>query len=256
MYYIIFDLEFNQDFHSLSLPAERASQCPYEIIQIGAVKIDEGFHTVAVFNRHIKSTIYLQVSPLITDLTGITTDQLQFARPFQEVYQDFIEFICERTSVFCVWGMSDMKELYRNTEFHNLNRKSLPELFINLQPYTSSHLNLPQKKLLSLSSAVESLNITTPYPFHNALNDALYTAEIFKRIMNPKITPKIYNPVASPAPYKSRQPKKVIDFERLLQQFEKMFARELSSEEQDMIKLAYQMGRTNQFINVAGKQDP
>jgi DNA polymerase III epsilon subunit-like protein len=255
MYYIIFDLEFNQDFHSLGLPEEKVSQCPFEIIQIGAVKIEEGFHTVSVFNRFIKPTIYLQVSPLITDLTGITTDQLQSERPFYEVFQDYIEFICEQTSVFCVWGMSDMKELYRNVAFHKLNRKSLPDLFINLQPYTSSHLHLPAKKLLSLSSAVESLNITTAYPFHNALNDALYTAEIFKKIMNPMIKPKIYNPLASPAAVKPRQPKKVIDFERLLQQFEKMFARELSSEEQDMIKLAYQMGRTNQFINIINRQD-
>ena len=41
--------------------------------------------------------------------------------------------------------------------------------------------------------------------------------------------------------------KKKIYTEQLFAQFEKMYNRKLSSQEKDMIKLAYIMGKTNQF---------
>ncbi len=38
-----------------------------------------------------------------------------------------------------------------------------------------------------------------------------------------------------------------IDFVSLIKQFEKMFNREMTKEEKSIIKLAYIMGKTNQF---------
>lgn len=246
MNYIVFDLEFNQDLNSLQVSDENAAKCPFEIIQIGAVKLDSDFHTAGTFNRYIKPSIYLQVNPFITELTGISTDQLLSEETFPEVLDEFIKFIGEDAFTTVIWGMSDMKELYRNADYHRLDKKSLPEMFINLQPYVSTFLNDSPKKLPKLQTAVETFNITTPYSYHNALHDAYYTAEILKKIYNPAILPKRYSP--NYVTIRPRQPKKVIDFERLLQQFEKMYARELSVEEQDMIKLAYKMGRTQQFL--------
>ena len=246
MNYIVFDLEFNQDLPSLCLPDETVTLCPYEIIQIGAIKIDSAFHTIATFNRHIKPAIYMQVSTFVTELTGISTEQLLSAATFPKVFNDYIDFIGEEPSVFCVWGTSDMKELHRNVKFHKLDNKRIPEMFINLQPYVSTYLNISNKKLFNLKAAVEELNILTPHQFHNAFYDAFYTAEIFKKIYSPIIQPQRYSP--DYVFIRPRQPKKVIDFEKLLQQFEKMYNRNLSEEEKDMIKLAYKMGRTNQFI--------
>lgn len=246
MYYIIFDLEFNQDFSSLQDVNRNRSQYPFEIIQIGAIKLDLKFNTIATFNRYIKPTIYTKISPFITELTGITNEQLQLEKPFSEIYNEYIEFINDPESYFCIWGMSDIKELYKNVEYHQLNLKLLPKLFINIQPYVSLHLNLPEKHLLRLQKAVELLNLAITYPFHNALYDAYYTAEIFKKIYNSSFQLRLYDP--SYVVIKQRQPKRVMDTDKLLQQFEKMYARKLSEEEQEMIQLAYKMGRTQQFL--------
>ncbi len=246
MHYIVFDLEFNQDLPSLCLPDETVNLCPYEIIQIGAIKTDSAFQTLATFNRYIKPAIYMQVSTFVTDLTGIRTEQLLSESTFPKVFNDYIDFIGEEDSIFCVWGTSDMKELHRNVRFHKLDKKQIPDMFINLQPYVSTYLNISNKKLLNLKAAVEELNIVTPYQFHNAFYDAFYTTEILKKINSSAIQPKHYSPDS--VSFRPRQPKKVIDFEKLLQQFEKMYRRSLSEEEKDMIQLAYKMGRTNQFI--------
>lgn len=246
MNYIIFDLEFNRDLSSLLSTGKSPSQYPYEIIQIGAIKFDIDLNAVATFNRYVKPAIYSQISALVTDLTGITSAGLLSEEEFPDIFNEFIEFIGGDNAVFCTWGMSDMKELFKNVEYHKLDKKRLPVMYINLQPYVTTYLHLHQKKLLNLKAAVEALNILMPYDFHNALYDAFYTAELFKIINNTLIQPKRYDPdYVKICP---RQPKKTTDFEKLILQFEKMYSRELSNEEQGMIMLAYKMGRTNQFL--------
>lgn len=251
MYFIVFDLEFNQDINSYQLNDMKTSKYPYEIIQIGAIKLDQDYRTVATFNRYIKPSIYSQISSFVSELTGITSEQLLSEEPFHLIFKEFINFIGENNSIFCTWGMSDMKELYKNAEYHKLDKKLLPELYINLQPYVSTFLNLPKSQLLKLQTAVEVLDILMPYRFHNALNDAYYTAELFKIINNPSMEPKRYDP--NFINIQPRQPKKIIDFDKLILQFEKMYDRELNQEEQEMIKIAYQMGKTNQFITYKSK---
>lgn len=243
---IVFDLEFNQDDLSLLSNIENKSQCPYEIIQIGAIRLDANFNTVNTFDRYVKPSIYSRINPFVTDLTGITTDQLLFEEAFPSVFENFIAFIGTDDPAFCIWGMSDIKELFRNTQYHQLDKKRLPDLFINLQPYVSTYLGFTQAKLLNLQAAVEALRIRMPYQFHNALYDAYYTAELLKKVYTPLLQFKHYDPAFTPI--RPRQRKKVVDFEKLILQFEKMYAREISEEEQDMIKLAYKMGKTNQFI--------
>jgi len=246
MYFIIFDLEFNQDFSSLQNFDRKKSRFPFEIIQIGALKLDLEFNTVATFNRYVRPTIYTRISPFITELTGITTEQLLMEEPFPEIYKAYTEFIGGTDYIFCIWGTSDVKELFRNVEDHQLNHQLLPRMYINLQPHVSRYLNLPRKHLLRLQHAVEILNIPITHKFHNAFHDAYYTSEVFKKIYSPSMEPKTYDPTS--ITIKPRQRKRKIDFEKLIQQFDKMYARKMSEEEQEIIKLAYKMGKTNQFL--------
>ncbi|MGD9566936.1 MAG: exonuclease domain-containing protein [Sedimentibacter sp.] len=246
--YIVFDMEFNQDFSDETAKKIKGSMFPFEVIQIGAVKLDSNLNIVDSFNRYIKPDIYKKVSPFIEELTGITTDMLINEKSFQEVYNEFIDFIDDINSIFCVWGMSDMRELYKSAEYYNQNVSLLPKLFINLQPYASLYFHIPKKIQLRLQSAIEMLNIPVIKEFHNALNDAYYTADIFKKIYNEYLQPIIYNPnYVKP---RIREPKRVIDIDALIKQFEKMYDREISEEEKSMIILAYKMGKTNQFLKI------
>lgn len=244
MDYIVFDLEFNQDFSPGGDRKIRRS-C-FEIIQIGAVKLDQNFNTIETFQRYVKPTIYPEVNPFITELTGITTEQLISEETFSPVFHAFLEFAGGSDTIFCIWGMADLKELYRNIEYHKLDKNLLSKSYINLQPYASLHFKLSQKNLMKLKTTAELLGIPLVYQFHNALSDALYTAEIFKKLHKESIQVKIYDPsfvAARPRPVKQK-----IDFEKLIRQFEKMYARRLTAEEQEMIRLAYKMGKTGQFL--------
>lgn len=244
--YIVFDLEFNQDFSDVSAKKIIGNMFPFEIIQIGAVKLDSDLNLVDSFIRNIKPNIYKKINPIIEELTGIKTEMLINEKSFLEIYNEFIEFIGDKDSIFCVWGMSDIRELYKSADYYKQNISMLPKMFVNIQPYASLYFHMPKKTQLRLQNVVEMLNIPVINEFHNALNDAFYTTEIFKKIYNESIKPIIYDPnYVRP---RIRQIKRMIDTEALIKQFEKMYNRILTEEEKSMIILAYKMGKTNQFL--------
>ncbi|MCR1973721.1 exonuclease domain-containing protein [Clostridium sporogenes] len=242
MNYIIFDLEFNQAYNS-----QIEIKCPFEIIQIGAIKLNENFATIDTFNALVKPEIYLDLNPFVKNLTNLTMDSLNKAKPFREVYKDFLKFLDKDKNIFCIWGMTDMKELFRNIVYYKLDTKSIPKEYINVQAYAGKYLNYPKSINVGLSNAVELFHITKNNDFHNAFNDAFYTAEVFKKIYSEKIKTKIYRTMNNTTTYRNKNTKTKIDTVGLFKQFEKMFNTKLTLQEQDMIKLAYMMGKTNQF---------
>lgn len=244
MNFVVFDSEFNQNIKALT-NSDKRSVYPFEIIQIGAVKLDESFNAVGTFNQLVKPTIYSSILPFITKLTGIETEQLMDKETFPSVFSEFINF-AGVDSVLCMWGMSDIKELFRNSSYHGLDLTLLPKRYINIQHYASAYFNSPQKNPLRLQHVVELMNIPVSSDFHVALNDAYYTAEIFKRLYNSSVEIKEYDPdYVRP---RIINPRKKIDTEGLLQQFEKMYQRELTPEEKSIIILSYKMGKTGQFL--------
>jgi DNA polymerase III epsilon subunit-like protein len=214
---------------------------------MGAVKLDENLEMISSFNRLVQPEVYPEVSPFISEMTGIVNEHLTDAKPFSEVYAEFTDFIKGERIILCVWGMADIKELFRNANYHNLDISSIPREYINLQSYASKYFSLPAGVNVGLSTSVELLNIPLESTFHNAYNDAYYTAEIFKKIYSEKIKIKIYELDKPKKPNNQQTVKSKIDTYKLIKQFEKMFNRELSADEKKIIKLAYMMGKTNQF---------
>lgn len=253
MNYIIYDLEFNQ---KNNLPSEDDNSCfieskinnncsmPFEIIQIGALKLNESLQTISTFNALVKPTVYKTIHPFIENLTNITNAKVDSCEDFLTVYEDFLRFIGDDEVILCVWGTVDIKELLRNIKFYNLSTTYISK-YIDIQKCASKYLKAPIKSKIGLRSSIELLNIPIEGEFHDAFNDAYYTAEVFKRIYDDNIKPMIYTSTPS---RRVSQPKERIDIVSLINQFEKMFNREMSEEEKSIIKLSYIMGKTKQFI--------
>lgn len=252
MNYIIYDLEFNQKYlDSTEAESNNASGLPFEIIQIGALKLNENFETISKFNALIKPTVYPSIHPYVENLTKITNDKVSSCKSFVPVYEDFLKFIDKDESILCVWGTGDIKELLRNIIFYNLSTSSIPKLCIDIQKYASKYFNTPNKSRIGLKTAADLLNIQDTGEFHDAFNDAYYTAEVFKHIYDDTIKPSVYEPNFTK---RVAQPKEKVDTAALINQFEKMYNREMSEEEKSMIKLAYIMGKTRQFVINADKE--
>lgn len=248
MEYIIFDLEFNQGFDRTLNKTISNEKCPFEIIQIGAIKLDANFNIIDTFNSYIKPTIYKDIHPFIGQMTGIKMSDIKDAKTFPFIYKEFKKFIKGNDPILCVWGTGDLKELYRNIYYHDLPSKTLPKLYINIQHHASIYFNNPSGKSIGLQNAISILGLKEEKSYHNALNDAYYTAQVFMRIFNPSIVPDVY--VYTPVVSKSirRNEKKKIDYNKLFSEFKKILKRDLTKEEKMIIELSYKMGKTNQFL--------
>lgn len=248
MEYIVFDLEFNQGYDRLLNKTISNDRCPFEIIQIGAIKLDSQFNIIDTFNSYVKPEIYKEIHPFVSKMTGITLKTVAGAPNFAKVYKDFKKFINTKKPILCVWGIGDLKELYRNITFYDLPSKSLPKSYINVQHYASVYFNNPTGKSIGLQNAIQILDLEQDKSYHNALNDAYYTAQVFMKIHCPSIVPDVYMYTTVKPSVVKRNGKKQIDYDNLFEEFSKILNRDLTKEDKKIIDLAYKMGKTNQFL--------
>lgn len=247
MNYIIYDLEFNQyDTNSTEeINKDLCKELPFEIIQIGAIKVNEYFKIVGTFNKLIKPTLYTSLHPYVKNLTKIDMEEVNNSKTFPEIFYEFVDFIGDDNPILSIWGLADIRELYKNISFHNIPKELIPLDYIDIQEITSKHLKAPGGSRIGLKNAVEIFNLHIEEDFHNAFSDAKYTLEVFKKIYNPNIKSSIYSPNIIKS---NKQSKEFIDLEGLFNQISKTFNKTLSSEEKEMVKISYMMGKTRQFI--------
>ena len=77
MNYIVLDLEWNQPVSAKSMVRTPVSLYG-EIIQIGAVKLDENYHILDTFKIMVAPKHYRKMHKKVTKLTKITTKDLQY----------------------------------------------------------------------------------------------------------------------------------------------------------------------------------
>lgn len=177
MNYIVFDLEFNMFFKfnegDYANPALKS-----EIIQIGAVKLNERLETIGEFNSIIKPVIYKRINPYVKRKTNIDTRQVREGTPFVQAIEGFNSWV-GKDSILCSWGHDDILGLRDNSQFFGFNSLSFDK-FIDIQQIYMNFGGLTQQP--RLESTVEALEIEKTVPFHDALSDAFYTSEIFRRV--------------------------------------------------------------------------
>ncbi len=178
MDYIVFDLEWNQRVET-SDKIEYDTALPFEIIEIGAVKLGPKLELKGMFSQLIKPQVYPTLHEITKDLLGITEQDLIKGADFSTVYQEFIEF-CGDDYIFCTWGDTDIFELLDNVRYFGTPSPfDSPILYLDIQRLYSRH-NAKSKSRSKLSTVIEELNIKVSSEFHRAINDARYTAEIMK----------------------------------------------------------------------------
>ena len=245
MNYIVLDLEFNQSFpFKNGKKVEPNPECPFEIIQIGAVKLNENFEQVDTFDAMIRPQIYPRLHPFVEKITGIHADMLADKPDFKTAYDGFLKFIGNEPAILCTWGGDDIKSLFRNILFYDLDAEALTDQYLNVQPFAAQHLNYEAGKAIGLKNAVEALNIPTDETFHDALNDAVYTAKIFAITHPATFKAETFNPLTMLA----KKPKKLrTNVKSLLMYVEEKMERELTEEEKGLVKMAYMLGRNHTF---------
>ncbi len=177
--YIVFDLEWNQG----DAPVTRDGKTiQFEIVEIGAVKLNNKMEKVDEFSRLIKPQVHRHMHRITGKLIHLSMDDLENKGEwFEDVAEEFLRW-CGKEPKFCTWGPLDLTEFQRNLDFFDMPLLSdRPLAYYDVQKlYSLTYDNGKLRR--GLESAVDKLGIKKDIPFHRALADAEYTSKIFRRL--------------------------------------------------------------------------
>lgn len=179
MNYIVFDLEWNQPIDS---NPDNKRALAFEIIEIGAVKLNEKFEIIDSFSELIRPVVYRKLNWHTKNMLKINIKDLNNCRRFKDVAKDFLSF-CGEDAVFGTWGTQDLSEFQRNMAYYGMKPLSDgPIMFYDIQKMYGQYTG--EQRAYNLESAVDLIGIEKDTPFHRAYADAYYTGKIMSYLMD------------------------------------------------------------------------
>lgn len=154
-----------------------------EIIEIGAVKLNEELEVVDTYSELIKPVVSKKLRTRIKDLTHITNEDISGGIPFKDAIIKLEKWIGE-DAVVMTWGDTDVRTMLSNFKYFLKNDKiAFIKKYADLQRYCQCFINMENVQQAGLSYAAECLEIDADkYPHHRALDDSLLSAECFKKV--------------------------------------------------------------------------
>ena len=186
---VILDLEWNRGYDNTPLD---------EILQIGAVQVEHpGGPVTDTFNAYIRPAIHKKFDPgakQLPDLQMSQESELDFTAALEK-----FRLWCGTESEYATWGNDDLVTLTKSCEYWNVPPLTM-DTIRNFQTALAYLLDTSQQ--IALWRAVEYFNNPDSFTFHNALNDAMYTAMIGKWLTPESLE---YRPAPRKAPQAKRK---------------------------------------------------
>ena len=192
MIHVVIDLEMNPVNKTLKDIRRFTTD---EIIEIGAVKLDDNYQQCAEFQCYVRPQ-YGEITKHITKLTGITAETVADKPLFPEAFQSFMDWIGTWDMTLYSWSNSDIKQLKDECTLkmpaYDISR--LERQWQDLQKAFDDRIGLHSS--LALKHAIGAMNRDFEGTQHTALADAANTAAIltllqddeeFFRVMQPVI---------------------------------------------------------------------
>lgn len=180
MDYIVLDLEWNQ------CPGGKDrenKELPFEIVEIGAVRLDDKRCYVDEFHSFVSPRVYRELHRIIKDIIHVSIEELDAGPEFSSAAKKFWEW-CGRSEkyIFCTWGSMDLTELQRNCRYFGVECAfPRPLIYYDVQKLYSLCYD-DGKSRESLEAAVGEQGMEKDIPFHSAVYDARYTARLMKNM--------------------------------------------------------------------------
>lgn len=162
---------------------EERKICQREIIEFGAVMLDEQCNEISSFKEYVKPQYVRELYGRVVALTGITAATLSGAQHFNEVFYDFLSWcnFFDEDFVVYAWSKSDLEQLTKEMELKKtVQSESVDRLLDNWIDFQKEYCELVKaKQMLSLEKAMNVIGQRYMGNMHDALWDARNTAELF-----------------------------------------------------------------------------
>ena len=179
MKYIFLDLEMNPVNREFK---EVRKCCSREIIEIGAVMLDEKLNIVSEFREYVKPAYNAEVVRRVRNLTGITTEMLDDAAPFCQVFDRFVRWCGNEEYQIYSWSDNDIYQMMDELQLKYLqDRPEISYMLNHWQDFQEEFSRLLcLGSIVSLSRAVDMAGLDFAGKAHGALPDAVNTAKLYK----------------------------------------------------------------------------
>ena len=108
---VLFDLEWNIGYQPYTFNYHGVQQTLRgEIVEIGAVKIDEDANVLDTFSIHLRPRIFRKLQHHIAKVTGLTQADLDKGEPIVQGLRRFMQW-CGPDAEFAEWGLDDVPVL-------------------------------------------------------------------------------------------------------------------------------------------------
>lgn len=177
--YVVYDLEMCRIPKGEKRDAFGSRQ---ELIQIGAILLDESYEMIDSFITYVKPR-FGEIDPFIEKLTGIRPSDVANAPSTEEALDKFLGWIPDDATMVS-WSMSDPYQLYHEIDGKGMD---LPRLEDLLEESIDCQYEFEEKiratRPYGLAEALSITGINCDENIHDALTDASNTALLFRKIM-------------------------------------------------------------------------
>lgn len=186
MNYLVIDLEMCK---VPQLYRNKTYKYAHEIIQVGAVLLDQEFKQIATLCQYVRPQ-YGVLDHFISQFTGIQNKQLKYAPILEEVLKHMIHWIGKREYQVFAWSDNDYWQLEREIRCKNIEDEQVMNFMDRERwiDYQSVFVNRYEfTRAIGLDEALLLCDIEPDGRFHNGLDDAINTAKIIEKLeMNPE----------------------------------------------------------------------
>lgn len=176
MNFVILDLEWNGTY------SRRLKGFMNEIIEFGAVKVDEKLNILDTFSELVRPQVGKKISGKIKNLTNLTNEDLAQGLQFMQVMSRFRKWMGK--AILMTWGTSDILALIENCRYFCGNER-IPFLkrYVDLQSYCEKQLHYDVNKRMGLSTSAQLLGIDgQDLSHHRALDDSLLSLRCLREL--------------------------------------------------------------------------
>lgn len=177
MVHIFVDFEMNEIGKAYK---EQRSICKREIIEIGAVKLDDSGREIDSFTQYVKPQ-YGKITDYYARLTGITNEKVADAPHFLEAMERFYDWIGKADYTIYSWSDSDSRQISKEAVLKHGEGEKLCRMlgrWVDYQVEFGKLLGIEKK--VGLMDAVHAIGEQFEGHQHDALWDARNTADIYR----------------------------------------------------------------------------
>ena len=180
-YLLVLDFEANSEKHKRIQPVQ-------EIIEFPIVALDTKTNEIMedkIFHHYVKPT-ETEMTPFITELTGITKDMVAKGKPLEEVINLSLKFIKENFKedeiCFITCGDFDFRCLAREAKFKKIDLPLVLRKYINIKEVFKCCFNFKEDKC-SMTDMLGFLNLKLDGKHHSGIDDSKNIAKILQEIL-------------------------------------------------------------------------